>query len=276
MAQIPEWTPLREVAPPLPSEDGAGRVVALLASDAAANDGWAPTAALALANEWAGQGQRIMLVDGALTAPAIHDAAGVVNREGLSDAVLYGASIERVAHPLPGGGGFLVTVGTPVATGSTVAGSPKWERLRDGMSEAGVTLLLYLVDSDESTPTFLNSTTDVVVLAAPEDAAPSRLAGHEASVRAVAGPPHLAGAADSAADHEEVSDPASDEMAFVPEGDDSAADVAEDSQGLPEELAASVRPVVTSGGGGVSMILFVVLAVIAAAAWGWFMISGLG
>ena len=65
-------------------------------------------------------------------------------------------------------------------------------------------------------------------------------------------------------------------MAFVPEGDDSAADVAEDSQDLPEELAASVRPVVTSGGGGVSMILFVVLAVIAAAALGWFMISGLG
>lgn len=294
MAQLPEWQPLNEVAPPLPAEDGSGRVVALVAS--ATSGGWAPKAALVLANEWASRGQRVMLLDGGLTAPALHKAAGLENREGLSDAVLYGASIERVAQPLPGGTGFLVTAGTPVATPAAVAESDRWGRIRRGMGDAGVTLIVYLPEGDEAAGPLLTSATDIVVLDAPGAVGPSLLAGREAEVLAVTGSTEVAPVAAPAIP---LTEPALegygveatsglDDHDASMVGDHTAldADVSPDEAApeetlahVPvesEEIATSLRPRVESGGGGMSMILFVVLAVIAAAALGWFMVSGLG
>ena len=63
MAHLPEWLPLDGVAP---QGGGAGRVVAIVATEQAVSDGWAAAAALDLVRAWSADGQRIVLVDGGL------------------------------------------------------------------------------------------------------------------------------------------------------------------------------------------------------------------
>lgn len=186
MADLPPWKPLSGVTPP--STDGAGRVVALVATEEAAQSGWAPSTALDLARSWTEQGRRVILVDGALAAPSLHGAAGVSNREGLVDAALHGASVAHVSHPLEGGAFFLVTAGTPVASAWSVVRSGRWHRIAEGITEAGVLLLLYLRDGNEGTPAFLGSASDIVVLAGPEDRPPATVSDLAPLVRAVTGP----------------------------------------------------------------------------------------
>lgn len=318
MAQLPEWQPLDGVTPPGPSPDGSGRVVALVASERATEDGWAPTIALALAHRWSAQGQRVMLVDAGLSRPSVHEAAGLLNREGLADAVHFGASIERVAHPVEGAAYFVVTAGTPVADPASVVRADRWGRISGGMNDAGVTLLLYLPHGEDATTAFLGSASTIVVMADPDEAAPDAIRDLEPLVHAVVGnatsqpafDPGFAAAAaagtpEGTAPEPAWSDPHAHEPDPVSQGADidvdpapedgelagavealgDAADdtgggipdtVAEEALGVLDGVAAGVRPEPTSGGGGVTMILFVVLAVIAAAALGWVMVSGLG
>lgn len=186
MAEYPDWSPLAEVEPP--SSDDAGLVVGVVASEQAAGTGWAPGGAVDLARSWSGRGRRVILVDAALQAPSLHEAVGLQNREGLTDAVLHGASISRVSHPVDDGSFFLVTAGTPVADHAEVARSGRWHRLADGMTGAGVTLLVYLRDGYTGTAPFLEAASEIVVLARPGDPPPSSVADHRLPVRAVAGP----------------------------------------------------------------------------------------
>lgn len=171
-----------------PSTDGAGRVVALVATEEAADSGWAPSTALDLARSWTGQGRRVILVDGALAAPSLHGAVDIPNREGLVDAALHGASVAHVSHPVDDGAFFLVTAGTPVASAASVVRSGRWHRIAEGITEAGVLLLLYLRDGKEGTPAFLGSASDIVVLAGPEDRPPASVSDLGPMVRAVTGP----------------------------------------------------------------------------------------
>lgn len=199
MAELPEWKPLAAVDPP--ASDGSGRIVGLVASEAATSGGWAPSAAIRLAREWTGAGRRVVLVDGALQAPSLHEAAGVANREGLTDAALHGASAARVSHAMDDGGFFLVTAGTPVAETAAVVRSGRWQRLADGITGAGAILMLYLRDGDSGTAAFLGSVSDIVVLSTPGDAPPSAVRDLAPMVRAVTGverPPAPAGAAKGA------------------------------------------------------------------------------
>lgn len=186
MADLPAWTPLAGVTPP--STDGAGRVVALVATEEAADSGWAPSTALDLARSWTEQGRKVILVDGALTAPSLHEAVDIPNREGLADAALHGASVAHVSHAVDGGAFFVVTAGTPVASASTVVRSGRWHRIAEGITEAGVLLLLYLRDGKEGAAAFLGSASDIVVLAGPEDRPPAAVSDLGAMVRAVTGP----------------------------------------------------------------------------------------
>ena len=186
MADLPSWKPLDAVAPP--SSDGAGRIVALVASEDAAHSGWGANAALDLARAWTEEGRRVMVVDGVLDAPSLHEAAGVANREGLVDAALHGASVSHVSHAVEDGGFFLVTAGTPVADPVSVARSGRWHRLAEGVTEAGVLLLLYLRDGRPATGAFLGSASDIVVLAAPGEPLPSSIGELATLVRAVTGP----------------------------------------------------------------------------------------
>lgn len=187
MAELPVWQPAGEVPAPEPRGDGSGRVLAIVASEQASSEGWAPAAAAVLAHRWASEGNRIALVDAGLDLPSLHDALGLKNREGLTDAALHGASLERVSQSVADGLFLFVCSGSPVADGAAVVQSPRWYRITDGMLEAGVTLLVYLREGDAAATAFLSAAADVLVLAGPDD----ELAGISADVvplvRAVTG-----------------------------------------------------------------------------------------
>ncbi len=185
MVQLPDWSPLGAVAPP--ATDGGGRIVALVATETALARAWAPGAAVDLARSWSSAGGRVILVDAALQAPSLHDAAGVANREGLSDAALYGASIGRVSRSVDEGSFYVITAGTPVADVGSVVKSGRWHRVAEGMTEAGVLVLLYLRASDPETAAFLGSASDIVLLADPGDPAPPAIQDLLPLVRAVTG-----------------------------------------------------------------------------------------
>lgn len=188
MASLPDWQPLESAPPPAPGGPEGGRVVALVATEGAADKGWAGSAALDLARAWSAAGQRVVLVDAVLNRPTLHQSAGISNREGLTDAVLHGASMERVSHPMDGGSFFVVTAGTPVADAGSVVRSARWYRISSGMTEAGVTLAMLLGDGESGTAAFLGSASDIVVLADREDEVPGSIRDLEPLVRAVVGP----------------------------------------------------------------------------------------
>ena len=240
MSVLPDWQSLHGALLPAPA---AGRVVALVATEAAAVAGWAPTVALELARRWSDEGARVMLVDGRLGNPSLHSAAGVPNREGLSDATLHGASMGRVAAQPEGEHFLLVTAGTPVADPGSVARDPRWYRTIGGMAEAGVTAALYLADGESSSAAFLGSASDIVVLAGPDEPMPMVIRDLEPLVRAVIG--------------------------------------TEGEPGIPTGLegdAASQSAASPKGGaGGIGkMIMFVVLAIVVAAVLGYLLTSGVG
>jgi hypothetical protein len=188
MAELPDWQPLNGVAPPVSQGGGAGRVVVLVASEQAVAEGWAAMAAVDLARSWSQSGRRVILVDGGLQHPTLHAAAGVHNGEGLTDATLYGASVGRVSQPLDDGDFFLISAGTPVADTRTVVRSSRWHRLSAGISEAGVTLAVFVRDGESGTAAFLGSASDIVVLASPGEPPPAAVRDLEPLVRAVTGP----------------------------------------------------------------------------------------
>jgi hypothetical protein len=238
MAELPDWQPLDGAAPPISAAvDGVGRVVAVVATERAVADGWAPSAALDLARGWSTQGARVMLIDCGLDGPTLHLTAGVPNREGLTDATFHGASVARVARPLDEGAFYLVTGGSPVADAASVARSPRWHRLSSGMTEAGVTVALYVRAGDACAASFLGSASDIVVLAPRGEPAPGVIRDLEPLVRGVTAPADAAG----------------------PEGG------TRPSRAGPRHSA--VRPTAGSSGAG-RMIVLVILAVVVAALLG--------
>jgi hypothetical protein len=189
IVELPEWQPFSPGATPwIPDASRSGRIVAVLAPAAARRDGWAVRLALDLAGMWGDAGQRVVLADGVLEYPMLHREIGLPNDEGVSDAALFGASIARVARPVPGRSFFFVSAGSPTGNPDSVAGSPRWHRLRNGFKDAGVTLVLFVREGCAAEEELTREADDVVVLAGSgEDMPPSarRMAG---KVRVVFGP----------------------------------------------------------------------------------------
>jgi hypothetical protein len=187
MPQLPDWQPL-DGGVAVPDGRGAGRVIGVVASEKAVASGWAGLAALDLARAWSRNGDKVILADGALNYPTLHQVAQLENVEGLSDAALFGASVRRVARQVQGESFFLITAGTAVANANTVPGSPRWGRLLDGFKEAGVKLVLFVRDGDSGCSAFLDSASDIVILAERGEPAPGAVREREAMVRAITGP----------------------------------------------------------------------------------------
>lgn len=187
--ELPSWQPFADDADvPIPNGPEPGRVVALLAPRYDTGESWAAGLAFDLATRWTGAGHRIVLADAALEHPTLHRHVGLPNEEGVTDASRFGASVARVARPVPGRSFFLITAGTPAGDGAGIAASARWGRLVAGFGEAGVTLVLFLREGGAGVETFLSSAADVVVLAAPGHAPPAVPDEGRARVRAVIGP----------------------------------------------------------------------------------------
>jgi hypothetical protein len=186
MADLPAWQPVEQADAQALSSSHSGRIVAVVAAQSAVSEGWAAAAAVGLARSWSRSGLRLILVDAGLEQPSLHDAVGLPNREGLSDAALYGASVARVSQPV-GGDFFLIGAGAPVADATSVLESARWGRLADGMVEAGVTMLLYVRDGEAQANAFVESASDVVVLAPEAGELPGAVETRRELVRAVIG-----------------------------------------------------------------------------------------
>jgi Mrp family chromosome partitioning ATPase len=56
-----------------------------------------------IARGWGAEGSRVVLCDAGFEEPTLHDAAGLDNLEGISDALLFGTSFQRLGQPLSDG-----------------------------------------------------------------------------------------------------------------------------------------------------------------------------
>ncbi len=185
----PTWTPFDDGSPPvLPEpERAAGRVVALLVAKGADDGGWGTEVAVGLVRGWVARGLRVVFADAGFESPTLHDAFGLKNEEGLTDALLWGASVQHVARPLPEGGFYVITAGTAVPKGGSALRSPRWYQLCGGFQEAGVSLIALLPMDKPGSSAVLGAATDVVILAAPDEEIQGLLGSWAPKLRAIVG-----------------------------------------------------------------------------------------
>ena len=181
-----------------------------MAGPGALGAGWAGDVALDVASAW---GRRFVLADGGLEHPVLHRAAGVSVDEGLSDLLLWGASVKRVSRKLDGGG-FLITAGTAVAEGSTAFADPRWRSLCQGFRDAGVTFAVLVPAEAGGALAVLEEADDVVLIAGQDEDVASSLAAGADRIRAVVGRdvPAPAGAETPASAAEEPAPPGLDSV----------------------------------------------------------------
>ena len=161
-----------------------GLVVLLVASEV--DRRWGSDASLAVARSLA-DGRSVLLADASLEDPVLHESANLVNGEGLSDVMLYGASMKRVAQPLDGGV-FLVSAGTPVDDASEVLAHSKWETAIRGFQEAGALLLVHLSANTTGADVLLGRATGIVLVAESDSDVTSTVDSTSGRVLAVIGP----------------------------------------------------------------------------------------
>ena len=192
---LPKWYPYDPTEPP--PEIGLApeaSLIVLLATAGAESDGWAPRAAVSLAQAWAVGGRRVLLADLGLSSPHLHRLLGEPNGEGMSDALLFGASLSRIGRPHDAGF-FFAPSGTPVVRGDRVLTSSRWHVVAQGFARASAQLLVYLPHSERGREALLDRADEIVVLAAPgETGLLAEITGNiEQRVVAVLWPAHRPG-----------------------------------------------------------------------------------
>lgn len=171
----------------LPSE-GRGRVVVLAATPFAMQEGWAARAAVALATDWSSGGLHVFLMDLGLESPTLHEALGVPNGEGVSDAFLYGASVQHIANPVLDGAFFFAPAGSPPPDPEEVLGHQRWNDLAGGFGEADATLLLLLPTDIAGAGKILSRATDILFLGGKGESGDSHLGPASVKIIASMGP----------------------------------------------------------------------------------------
>jgi hypothetical protein len=259
--ELPAWQPFDPGEPGSGNSfnlDGGGgaRVLVLLAGAGASEERWAAQAALDIARRLARASGRTLLADLDLRAASLHDLVGVTNDEGMSDVFLWGASFQRVAHPIEPGLLF-VAAGTVVADASAVTGSARWDAVTHGFDRAGATLTLYAPHDADGLDRVLERASDVVVLATQEEALEIVPPAVEDRVRAILGP----------ASTKTTVSPAEEAIGTEPKEPGWVEPAASESEGrrvVAANATKSVPPYVW-----LTVGMFVILAVILAAWAGW-------
>ncbi len=124
----------------LPPERG-GEVVALLVEPE--HRDWGTGAALAIARGWSERGRQVVLVDGDVAQPSLGVRLGLPDGEGVSDALLYGASPERIRIRGEGLGFDVVLTGTVVPDPGHLWSHEAWPTVFHGLrGDDGVVVLL--------------------------------------------------------------------------------------------------------------------------------------
>jgi len=246
MVDLPEWRAFdTNAAPVLPEHaERSGRLVVVVATDSVREQGWALEATCSVAESWSQAGHKVVLADAGLAEAMLHEHVGSDNAEGVSDTVLFGSSVRRIAKRTEEGTYFFITAGTAPADPAEVLASERWRRLCAGFVDAGVTLISFIGADAAGRAALLNLATDVIVLAAaPEDPWPA-VDGTRAPIWAVLGPASTAPSDSLPQDDEaDVFDPL---VSMVAEGaKDASAEPSEEGEAsdamLPEAEATIVE-----------------------------------
>ena len=161
-----EWTPFDPGdAPELPtSADGAGRVVAMIASTGLVGAGWAMAVASELARVWAAKRPGVVLVDTDLERPGLHDAARVDNAMGLAEVLRGEVPVSDATRVVEADRLFCVPAGNALEEPASGFDATRWSRLCRAFSDAGVTVVAYVPVQAPWLDAVLDVATDVVLL----------------------------------------------------------------------------------------------------------------
>jgi hypothetical protein len=154
---------------------------------------WAAKAAVGLARALAGGSRTVVLADLDFENPSLHDAIGEPNVEGLADALLFGASLERVTTHPAGESFEFVSSGGFAPDPLELLMHPGWTRLLGELSARNAMLLAYAPLGIPGLDGIGERITSVIVLAAEDALAPTvALLPESIRLEGVIRPPHVA------------------------------------------------------------------------------------
>lgn len=173
----------------LSGTSGSGRVVALVMAPGFAAGSEAPGLALHVTQRWAEEGEMVVVADGCLENPRLHQGLGTDGDQGLSDLLTASVRLEDVAVTGPVSNLKVVPAG-----GRAVIRDPEQvrERLAYICSEFkahGVTFVVFASLGSDLGRWVVEECTDIVILGREADHPAAFLASDEDRVRAVVGPP---------------------------------------------------------------------------------------
>ena len=237
------WQPLDPAAGSLPPEIESALVDAdslpafvVILVDSDIDRDWGAHATLAVAKKWAASGNRVILADGCLDRPVLHEVVGVENGEGVSDLVLYGASARRFAGRVEDRL-MLAPAGTPVVEVAEVLKHVKWDMMIKGCREVGATLVFHVSTGTPGVEAMTERAEGVLVLAPASKDVDAILGSGSGPLIAVLGPAN--GDAPVVAIEEEEGDVAVvEELGGLPEV--AAPEVAAPEVAAPEVAAPEV------------------------------------
>jgi hypothetical protein len=134
---------------------------------------WAPRAAIGLARALAGGARPVVLVDVDFEQPTLHSVLGEANGEGLADALLFGASLERVTLAPAGESFEFVPCGAYAPDPPDLMGHAGWARLLSELATRNALLLAYAPLGVPGLDTLADRISSVLVLAGEMEMAPT-------------------------------------------------------------------------------------------------------
>jgi hypothetical protein len=133
---------------------------------------WAPKAARGLARAL-GSSRTVVLVDLDFEQPALHGLIGTANAEGVADALLFGASLERVTLQPAGEPFEFVPAGAFAPEPEQLMAHPGWSRLLTELSARNALLLAWAPLGAPGLDEFAARVSSVVILADDPDITPT-------------------------------------------------------------------------------------------------------
>ena len=149
-----------------------GALLVVCARDLRGTD-WAPRAAIGLARALAGGPRPIVLADVDFEQPTLHDVLGEANGEGLADALLFGASLERVTLTPAGEAFEFVPCGAYAPDPPDLMGHSGWVRLLSELAARNALMLVYAPLGAPGLDALADRIPSVLVLAAEMEMAPT-------------------------------------------------------------------------------------------------------
>ncbi|MBX6362247.1 MAG: SPOR domain-containing protein [Gemmatimonadetes bacterium] len=174
-------------------------VVLLVAGPAARATGWAARAAVALADDWAQGGRRVVLADLSIGDAELDSVLSIVGDEGAVDLFLFGASLTHLLRRPDGHAFEYLPAGVAPAAATEVLGHPRWRQLIADAFRTGTSLLVYTPASVPGLTGLAGRIASTIVLAPPGDTdAVDAVLPEDAAILAVLAPKSAVAEGDTA------------------------------------------------------------------------------